>query len=169
MKQEARSAQVPGWTDTWQFTPVVVSVTREPKPRTLSQPEPTPTPPREPAPAATRAQPPTPTERRDSSRSAEREQRVRITGRLAYEPQIHEMPNGGRRVSFSLAEHTDDDQTLYHSVYSTKQFADRIAGRDLHKGDRIELVGARQMARKKDKDGHERLVPVIYAYGVKPR
>ena len=141
-----------GWTETWQFTPAVFAVTRDPRPRTVSTPEPGPA-----------------SEPSGAPRAAERPERIRITGRLAYDPQIQTLPSGERRVSFSLAEHTDDGQTIYHSVYSTKQFAERIAARDLHKGDRVELAGARQTARRKDRDGRERLVPVIYAYGVKPR
>jgi single-stranded DNA-binding protein len=95
--------------------------------------------------------------------------RIRLTGRIAYTPKIHEFPRGGIRVTFSLAEHLDDGSTVYHNVYSTKRFAERIRDRGLQKGDLVELAGSRQLAKRRDKDGTERLVPVIYAYGVKPR
>src|SRR4051794_40754165 len=59
------------------------------------------------------------------------ETRVRLTGRLAYVPKVHEFPKGGIRVTFSLAEHFEDGSTIYHNVYSTKRFAERIRDRDL--------------------------------------
>jgi hypothetical protein len=99
---------------------------------------------------------------------AEQPDRVKLTGRLVYDPKLHEFPNGGRRVTLTVAEHLEDGSTRYHSVYSTKRFAEGIARKGLKQGDLVELVGQKQRV-VRTVQGEEKEVDVIYAYGVKPK
>jgi hypothetical protein len=74
--------------------------------------------------------------------------RVKIEGRMGTDPRIR-ATNRGIIVRFPLAEHAEDNHTVWHEVYSTKDF------------------GARQRHPVKGENGELQTKDVIYAYAVK--
>jgi hypothetical protein len=106
-----------------------------------------------------------------SERAATKEQqeRLKLLGRLGANPQYQTFDNGNSRIRFSLGEHLDDGTTSWHRVYSTNRFAERIHAKGLKRGDLVEVAGTRQERTEKTRDGQEKVVPYIYAFGVKLR
>src|SRR5438876_2977187 len=86
--------------------------------------------------------PPIPTQ---SAEQHEQQERVKVQGRLGANPVYKTLRDGGLRVGFSLAEHIASrdtrkpDDTVWHKVYSTRRYAERIQGLDLRRGMLVEI------------------------------
>lgn len=99
----------------------------------------------------------------------EEQERIKFAGRLGTEPQYQRFENGNSRIRFPVGEHLEDGSTAWRRVYATNKFAERIKAKELKKGTLVEVTGVRQERTETDKDGQEKLVEYIYAFGVKPR
>ena len=108
---------------------------------------------------------PEPNELKDT----EHKQRIKLTGRLARPPHVDQTPSGKVRVKLILAEHPnpdDPDETVYHRVYATQRFAERIAAEELRQGEEVRLEGSPQ-ERTVTRNGKVEQEVQIYAYTVK--
>ncbi len=94
------------------------------------------------------------------------QERIRLTGRVASSPRYAPLRNRGLRVGFTLAEHPTDGETIFHSVYSTGDFARRIQRANPQLGEEVSVEGVRQQ-RTEMRSGRQRQVTSVYCYGLR--
>jgi hypothetical protein len=94
------------------------------------------------------------------------EKRVKLRGRVGSAPQYKPLPRRGLRVGFRFAAFTDSEKPDWHEVYATGKFAEAIQAKAIAKGDEVDLTGERQLGIQRQRDGSERTVERIFAYGV---
>jgi hypothetical protein len=83
--------------------------------------------------------------------------KITMAASVVNEPRIGETDEGHPIVRFAVVTGSNGDER-FHNVYSTKRHAERIAEKDLHRGDPITLHGT--VHRFGDEE-------TIYAYGVR--
>ena len=94
------------------------------------------------------------------------EKRVKLRGRVGSDPQYKPLPRRGLRVGFRFAAFTGGEKPAWADIYATGTFALAIQAKGIGKGDEVELTGERQQAVQRQRDGSDRLVERIFAYGV---
>lgn len=82
-----------------------------------------------------------------------RQAKVKWTGYVAADPLFATSSDGTPRVNLIVSEHLEDDQTIYHKVYSTKREAARLKDLGIAKGNRVRVEGYVQNRERQNRDG----------------
>jgi hypothetical protein len=107
-----------------------------------------------------------PADRQQSEAGKERPKALKLQGRLAATPHF-DIRGDHARVNFVLAQRQEDGSAVYHSMYSTREYAKRLSGKGLAKGQIIEVTGVWQTHVTKGKQGELVERKVFYCYGAK--
>lgn len=108
-----------------------------------------------------------PSETPQTGEQKERQPRVKFTGRLGADPHYEQSQRSGLVTRFPVAENTEDQQTVWHRVYSTGKSAERIQRTNLSKGDKVNVDGYQQQRPRRMQDGSTQPQEVVFAINVK--
>lgn len=109
----------------------------------------------------------------------EQQPRLRLQGNIGRAPSFSFTTRGTPRITFPLATHDEQADgtktTEWHSVYSTKNFAQAINAQELQRGEEVRVVGVRHQREKRGRDGKPltdsngeiQTEATVYAYCVK--
>lgn len=99
---------------------------------------------------------------------AERQERVRLAGRVGAQPQYHTTGKGRFLVRFPLAEHVpEQEEPVWHTIFVFAERARRLQEKGLARGDAVEVVGYRHRRLLTRRDGVTKEVEDIYAVAVR--
>jgi single-stranded DNA-binding protein len=86
---------------------------------------------------------------------------------VAADPLFATSSDGTPRVNLIVSEHLEDDQTVFHKVYSTKKEAARLKDLGVAKGNRVRVEGYVQNRERKNRDGTTTPETRVYAVHLK--
>lgn len=108
-----------------------------------------------------------------AAESGERQQRIKVDGFVATEPNMRPTPTGKPRVQFLVAEHPsvaegEEEVTIYHRVYTLNKTAARVIEKGgLEKGKRVSVDGYLQPRIKKNRQNEDEEYNVVYALNIR--
>jgi len=111
--------------------------------------------------------------------NAEKQERVKVFGRLATEVRFKTRPNGRLIGEFVLAERIDEEQTSFHKVAAfdnpqtkrliASKLKEHVDAGEIGKGKPATVVGYRHATERTKRDGTTTTEEQIYAVAISPR